>query len=78
VARIIELPPQDVPVDGRKLFDKDDKFMGTVEKQLTMLGICSMHPNCHGPVIRFTWAATGKTRRECLYNLIRVMGYIMR
>ena len=59
---------------GKKLYNEQDVFQGTITRQITDLGMCDQHTSCPGPVVRFKWA-DGRDRKECLYVLIKVQGW---
>lgn len=66
---------QQIVLEGKKLTTKTG-LVGSITKQLSALGACSIHSKCAGPVAEVKWA-DGRTRRECLYQLIKLEGCIL-
>jgi hypothetical protein len=62
---------QDVNLVGKKLY-RDDKCLGHITQQVTLLGVCDQHSKCNGPIVRVSWTNRKFPciRRECLYALI--------
>jgi hypothetical protein len=63
---------QNIVLEGKKLITKPG-MRGVIVKQLSVLGVCSIHPKCAGPVATVRWD-DGRERRECLYQLIKLEG----
>lgn len=59
---------------GKKLLKPDGIPAGEILAQLTDVGLCDQHVKCPGPVVRLQWA-DGRKRRECLYQLLKQMGW---